>query len=116
MMLSICENFANVHNIRFSTDPDPKKSKSKAMLMTGTKGDTIPPPVNLNLCGQSWPWVSRCEHLGHTLTTDGKMEQDCVEKRAKFIDESVKVKESLQWENHLRHRCMSSQCVPMNPR
>ena len=39
------------------------------------------------------PWVDRCSHLGNTLTSDGQMSQDCKEKRASFIDGSVKIRE-----------------------
>ena len=37
-MLKTCENFADQHNIEFSTDPDPTKSKSKAVYVTGPRG------------------------------------------------------------------------------
>ena len=33
-MLSICETFTN-NNIKFSTDPDPSRSKSKAIYHSG---------------------------------------------------------------------------------
>ena len=35
----------------------------------------------------------RAEHLGHALHEDGTMSQDCREKRASFIDSSVKTRE-----------------------
>ena len=50
-------------------------------------------PVPLFLCGADLPWVTRCDHLGHTLTADGLMDQDCREKRAEFIGSSAKVRE-----------------------
>ena len=37
--------------------------------------------------------VERAEHLGHALHQDGTMVQDCKEKRAQFIDSSVKIRE-----------------------
>ena len=64
------------------------------MYMVGPRNTGVPPPLNLSLCGQSLPWVSRCDHLGHTLTSDGKMTQDCKEKRAQLIDETVKIRET----------------------
>ena len=33
VMLQVCEEFAAKNNILFSTDPDPKKSKSKALYV-----------------------------------------------------------------------------------
>ena len=37
-MLTRCESFAREHNIMFSTDPDPTKSKTKAIHVTGPRG------------------------------------------------------------------------------
>ena len=48
-------------------------------------------PAPLLLCGRALPWVARAEHLGHALSEDGTMRQDAREKRAKFIDMSVKI-------------------------
>ena len=75
-MLSICEAFAEENNIRFSTDDNPMKSKSKAMYVTGSSSRSKEVPANLVLCGKQLPWVDRVTHLGHTLTCDGKMNQD----------------------------------------
>ena len=63
------------------------------MYVTGTKSSSVIPPAPLYLCGKALPYVDRCDHLGHTLTCDGKMDKDCDEKRAKFIDSAVKVRE-----------------------
>lgn len=81
-MLRICEIFAVQHNIQFSTDPDPSKSKSKVIYVTGKQGGGLPKPVPLQLCGRALPWVARAEHLGHALSEDGTMKQDAREKRA----------------------------------
>ena len=48
----------------------------------------------LLLCGRPLPWVERAEHLGHAIHMDGTAAQDCCEKRAHFIDSSVKIRES----------------------
>ena len=93
VMLSLCEKFAEENNIMFSTHPVPAKSKSKAMHVVGQRCLNTPPPSPLVLCGKELPWVKRCEHLGHVLTSDGSMTQDCREKRAAFIDEAVKMRE-----------------------
>ena len=92
-MLRTCELFAAAHNIMFSTDPDPKKSKSKAIYVTGPRGGEQK-PAPLLLCGRALPWVARAEHLGHALSEDGTMRQDAREKRARFIDMSVKIRET----------------------
>ena len=85
--------FTAENNIQFSTHPDPGKSKSKALYVVGPQGGALEHPVPLQLCGQPLPWVERAEHLGHTLHQDGLMRQDCKEKRASFIDSSVKIRE-----------------------
>ena len=92
IMLSLCEKFAAENNIRFSTHPEPSKSKSKAMHVVGPR-QAADPPAPLTLCGAHLPWVTRCDHLGCTLTSDGLMDQDCREKRAQFIDNTVKIRE-----------------------
>ena len=81
----------------FSTHDDPAKSKSKALFVVGPRCANVSPPSALILNGKELPWVSRCDHLGHTLTIEGTMSQDCVEKRAAFIDSAVKVKETFHF-------------------
>ena len=96
-MLCICENFARIYNIKYSTDNDPRKSKSKAMYVVGEKRTGLPKPEPLILCGKPLPWVETAEHLGHTLSSDGTMKQDIREKRAEFIDKAVKVRETFSY-------------------
>ena len=93
-MLEICENFTVENNIQFSTNEDPVKSKSKVLYVVGPRGGGLPRPAPLVLCGRQLPWVERADHLGHALHQDGLMRQDCREKRAKFIDTSVKIREA----------------------
>ena len=97
VMLKLCEDFAASSNIMFSTDPDPKKSKSKALYVVGPKGAALTRPAPLLLCGSPLPWVERAEHLGHTLHQDGTMKQDCREKRVQFIDSSSKIREAFSF-------------------
>ena len=96
-MLEIGEAFTSQNNIKFSTDEDPSKSKSKALYVVGPQGRTLARPVPLLLCGWPLPWVERAEHLGHTIHQDGQMLQDCREKRAQYIDSSVKVREAFSF-------------------
>ena len=93
-MLATCEQFAATNNIRFSTDANPDKSKSKAIHVTGLRGGGLQKPAPLMLCGRALPWVARAEHLGHALSEDGTMRRDAREKRAQFIDMSVKIRET----------------------
>ncbi len=93
-MLKICETFTEAHNIKFSTNEDPSKSKSKAIYMVGQRGGGLPRPKPLVLCGKPLPWVDKADHLGNVLHQDGTMRQDCREKRAMFIDSSVKIRKT----------------------
>ena len=95
-MLNTCQNFAARNNIRFSTDKNPKKSKSRALYVTGHKG-LNDLPVPLMLCDKELPWVEKCEHLGNTLDVTGSMEQDCRNKRAEFIGQCVKLREQFNF-------------------
>jgi hypothetical protein len=77
LMLRVCEKFTGENNIRFSTEPDPRRSKSKAIYVVGPQGTKLPLPTPLLLCGSPLPWVERAEHLGHALHADGTAAQDC---------------------------------------
>ena len=96
LMLDTVENFAMRFNISFSTDPDPKKSKSKCIYVVGNKRNLSKPPP-LVLCGNELPWVESAAHLGHELHESGNTEHDAVFKRAQFIEKSVEVRTMFDW-------------------
>ena len=54
-------------------------------------------PMPLVLCNKDLPWVETCEHLGHTLSSDGTMKQDIREKRAQFINSAVNIRETFSY-------------------
>ena len=95
-MLDKCEEYASDHNILFSTDPDPSKSKTKCIFVCGDQ-KKLAKPATLTLCGRDLPWVSTASHLGHELSETGNMEQDVKEKRATFISKSVEVRETFKF-------------------
>ena len=82
-MLFTCEEYAASHNLRFSTDPDPKKCKTKLMAFL-YKPRELP---KLKLCGNFLPWVDQLKHLGNTISNkiDG-CQSDMQVKNAKYID------------------------------
>jgi hypothetical protein len=96
-MLKVCEKYALNLNLFFSTDPDPKKSKSKLIFMTGTRLRNVVQPVNLQLYGQDLPWVSTATHLGHGLHQDGTMDHDCKFKRCRFNENSNTIRETFKF-------------------
>ena len=91
-MLETCEEYALEFNVRFSTNEDVNLSKCKALYVTGSR-KAVKTPEPLILDGKPLPWVSRCEHLGHILSSSGTMEDDARRARASFIDAAVKLRE-----------------------
>ena len=86
-MLLICEQYAEDHGLKFSTDSDPKKSKTRCLAFL-QKEREIRPVV---LCGNQLPWISSCKHLGNTIVTavGGDIRhQDVRNKRAAFINKN----------------------------
>ena len=81
-MLHICESYAESHNLRFSTDKNPEKCKTKCMAFL-LKNRPLP---EMNLCGNPLPWVSSGKHLGITIENkiDG-LKADIMIKRAQYI-------------------------------
>lgn len=95
-MLTVCEQYAVEHNLVFSTDPVPSKSKTKCMLFSGRLG-RVQYPDPLLLAGEELPWVETAEHLGHTLSQLTNMEKDCQRARGKFIANTIDVREQLSF-------------------
>ena len=93
VMLDTCERFACKFNLRFSTDPDPVKSKSKCIFVCG-KYKKVQKPAPLMLNGKELPWVESAVHLGHVLHESGSMDQDIKAKRATFIADSTECRET----------------------
>ena len=97
-MLSVCEKYAEQHNLVFSTDPDPEKSKSKCIYMVGkVRGGRVQFPNPVKLKGLYLPWVSKANHLGHILTQDCSMEEDARARRMMFISDSTDIREQFGW-------------------
>ena len=82
-MLKVCEQYANEHNLKFSTDANPHKSKTKCIGFL-FKDRELP---TMKLCGNALPWVKSGKHLGVKIdNTLGKiLSRDVVEKRAQYI-------------------------------
>ena len=88
-MLKICEKYANEHNLRFSTDPNPVKCKTKCIAFTKKPKLQLDP---LFLCGNSLPWVESFKHLGNTVVnTPNFSKQDINIKRAKFVTKNIEL-------------------------
>ena len=95
-MVSVCERYGVEHNLVFSTDPNPSKSKTKCIFFCGRVNNVeYPAPVLLD--GKELPWVQSAEHLGHTLHQVANMDLDCKIRRAKFINKTVELRELLSF-------------------
>ena len=95
-MLKTCQDFAAEHNLKFSTDVNPTKCKTKTMAFLKAQR-SLP---KLMLCGNPLPWTDKCKHLGTTITTkiDG-CEEDMRIKNAMYIEKNIE----LNQEFHFAH-------------
>ena len=97
-MINICEKFANCRLLKFSTNRDINKSKTKCLIFTKSVIDSNNfTPIFLG--GVALPYVSEVKHLGNVLQTNNSMNKDCDIKRAKFIS----MIHSLNQEFHFVH-------------
>ena len=82
-MINTSATFMKSHNLSFSTNPDPRKCKTKCMAFLKKERDIAP----LQLNGNDLPWVSSAKHLGTKVENKIKgMTKDLMEKRAQFIN------------------------------
>ena len=59
-MINDCATYMSQHNLAFSTNPDPKKCKTKCLAFTAVKREF----KSLKMNGNDLPWVSAAKHLG----------------------------------------------------
>ena len=87
-MLKTCQDYAEDHNLRFSTDLNPSKCKTKTMAFLKSQRN-LP---SLILCGNPLPWNDKCKHLGTTLTNkiDG-CEEDMKVKNAMYVEKNIEL-------------------------
>ena len=93
-MLYLCEKFASNHNLKFSTDVDPRKCKTKCTAF-------LKKPSHIGdvwLCGDKLPWVDQFKHLGNTVSNIFPYsEQDVLVKRAQFISKSIELNQEFSF-------------------
>ena len=82
-MLNTCEEYNKEHGLLFSTDVEPRKSKTKCIAFTQKERLLRP----MYLCGDILPWVKSGKHVGQHINdkVDG-MQHDILVKKAKFIE------------------------------
>ena len=96
-MLNTCDEYAKIHNLIFSTDPKPAKSKTKCLAFCKK------PEMNLeklSLGNKKLPWITSAKHLGNILENiQNGLKKDTLVKRARYIDQN----NELQQEFHHFH-------------
>ena len=82
-MLQTCEDYAGKHNLLFSTDDNPNKSKTKCIAFLKPQR----PLKKLVLCNKHLPWVNTVKHLGNVVDNKSGCitRQDLKVKRAQYI-------------------------------
>ncbi len=81
-MLHVCEDYAEKHNLSFSTDSNPQKSKTKCMAFLHKERQLR----GLKLCDNVLPWVGTGKHLGMRIDNIRDIfNRDILEKRARYI-------------------------------
>jgi hypothetical protein len=68
-MINICQKFAVNHNLKFSTNSDPVKSKTKCIHFSRKQIDLAEIQLNVN----GLPWVESAHHVGNTFSKDIRM-------------------------------------------
>ena len=93
-ILKTCEEFAASHNLKFSTDPDSVKCKTKCMAFLKKPRD-LPSMI---LCGNPLPWVDSLNNLGTkvTIKIDG-CQQDKKQKIARYVDRNCKLNQEFNF-------------------
>ena len=83
-LIDICQEFVSRKNLKFGTNPNPDKSKTKCIVFSKKAKDHLN-LAHVTLNGDPLPWVRKVVHLGCTLESDNSMKMDIANKRGKFI-------------------------------
>ena len=83
-MIDKCSEFMNQKSLKFSTNANPEKSKTKCVIFSKRARDRVNvAPIKLN--GDDLPWVDEVKHLGNLLECNNSMRRDIAVKRGRFI-------------------------------
>ena len=87
-MVDLCQQHAAENNLVFSTDVDPRKSKTMCIAFNCSNREQLA-PVQLN--GDDLPWVSKAKHIGNWLNEDGSTDLDLRVKKGIFIQTAMEL-------------------------
>ena len=95
-MVNLCQKFEIKKNLKFSTNENSDKSKTKCLVFSRSQKNRFNlPPVLLD--GNPLPWVSKVKHLGNMLQCDNSMKIDLGQKRGKFIGKVLSLLQELSF-------------------
>jgi hypothetical protein len=84
-IMETIEEYCNTHNLKFSTDPNPVKCKTKCIAFLKKERD-LP---SIYLCGDPLPWVKEGIHLGNYFENKyNGMLRDVKIKRAEYVSKN----------------------------
>ena len=87
-MIQISYSYCNSHGLRFSTDPDPRKSKTKCISWMRIQQ----PLPKMRLGAHLLPWVDKITHLGNTITNQVNMvEADMNIKKGRYVSKNIEL-------------------------
>ena len=93
-MIFLAETYFTKHGLSFSTDADPRKSKTKCIAWLREER-TLP---NLVLCGNQLPWVNQVTHLGIILTNQKDiLANDMSVKKATYISKNIELNQEFNF-------------------
>ena len=81
--------------MKFSTDVDPQKCKTKCIAFLKKPVVQLP---SIKLCGNSLPWVDQIKHLGHVIQNKPCFtDQDVIVKRAQYINKNLELNQEFSF-------------------
>ena len=87
-MLNTCQEYAQSHNLQFSTHENPRKCKTKCLAFLIKQRPLSP----MKLCGNNLPWVTEGKHLGSIIENKiNGMAKDIKVKRAQYIQKNCEI-------------------------
>ena len=93
-MIKTCEQYASEHNLKFSTNADPRKCKTKCIAFLNRDRELGP----VVLGGVPLPWVDGGLHLGnHIQNRCNGMSQDIKVKRSAFINKNIELNQEFNF-------------------
>ena len=98
-LVDICQSHAAETDLIFSTDVDITKSKTFCIAFNCQNSENLSPVI---LNGNPLPWKKTVKHVGVTLNSNGTMESEIKDKRARFIQRSMEINEEFE--------CLTPEC------